>query len=105
MDRPALPNHNNDAGRTLRHCVVGRKNYMIFGSPKGGAVAARLYSLILSCHAKGANPEAYLGDVLMRISTTPYSDIASLTPWAWQAAHAKLVPVGDAQRAMGAALA
>ena len=92
---PTLPIHNNDAERTLRHCVVGRKNYLIFGSPKGGEVAARLYSLILSCRANEVNPEAYLVDVLSRISTTPYSEIATLTPWGWKRAQAERVEVNE----------
>ena len=32
--------------------------------------------------------EAYLEDLLMKVATTPASEIASLTPWAWQAARA-----------------
>jgi transposase len=91
LDWPSLPIHNNDAERTLRHCVVGRKNYLFFGSPRGGEMAARLYSLVLSCRANDVNPEAYIVDVLTRISTTPFSEIASLTPWGWKAAQAKLV--------------
>ena len=75
--------------------MVGRKNYLIFGSQKGGEVAARLYSLILSCRANGVNPEAYLVDVLSRISTTPFSEIATLTPWGWKAAQAKLTAADE----------
>ena len=30
-----------------------------------------------------------LEDVLMKVATTPASEIASLTPWAWQAARDK----------------
>ncbi|MCP3917201.1 MAG: transposase domain-containing protein [bacterium] len=40
---------------------------------------------MLSCKQCGADPEAYLEDVLMKVATTPASEIASLTPWAWQA--------------------
>ena len=29
------------------------------------------------------SPEAYIADVLERVSTTPAKEIASLTPWAW----------------------
>ena len=48
-----------------------------------GAVAARLYSLVLICKSLGINPEEYLTDVLQRVGTVPASEIASLTPWAW----------------------
>jgi len=84
---PRLPIHNNDAERDLRHLAVGRKNWLVFGSQRGGEIACRLYSLVLSCKQCGADPEAYIEDVLMRVATTPASEIATLTPWAWQAAR------------------
>jgi len=87
LDDPRLEVHNNDAERDLRHVVIGRKNYLVFGSPRGGEVAGRLYSLILSCKHAGIDPEAYLEDVLVRVSTTPESQVASLTPWAWAEAR------------------
>ncbi|MEM7518346.1 MAG: IS66 family transposase, partial [Planctomycetota bacterium] len=86
LNDPRLPIHNNDAERDLRHLAVGRKNWLVFGSQRGGEVACRLYSLVLSCKQCGADPEAYLEDVLMKVATTPASEIATLTPWAWQAA-------------------
>ena len=82
-----LPIHNNDTERALRHLAVGRKNWMVFGSPRGGGVACNLYSLMLSCRALGIDPEAYLTDALTRVATTPMSEVASLTPWAWADAH------------------
>ena len=87
LEDPRIEIHNNDAERDLRHVVVGRNNWMVFASPRGGEVASRLYSLVLSCKHAGADPEAYIQDVLVRVSTTPASQIASLTPWAWVAAR------------------
>ncbi len=87
LDDPRIPIHNNDSERDLRHLAIGRKNWLVFGSQRGGEVACRLYSLMLSCKQAGADPEAYLEDVLMRVASTPASEIASLTPWAWQAAR------------------
>jgi transposase len=84
---PRIPIHNNDEERDLRHLAVGRNNWQIFASERGGQVACRLYSLILSCKQAGADPEAYIEDVLGRLSTTRAADIASLTPWAWAAAR------------------
>lgn len=83
LEEPRIPIHNNDQERDLRHVVTGRKNWLVFGSEKGGEVACRLYSLMLSCRQNSVNPEAYLNDVLMAVATTPASEIASLTPWAW----------------------
>jgi transposase len=82
---PRLPIHNNDSERDLRDVAVGRKNWLIFASPRGGDVACRLYSLVLSCKQSGVDPEAYIADVLAAVSKTPASQIAELTPWAWAA--------------------
>lgn len=84
-----LPIHNNDTERDLRHLALGRNNWMIFGSPRGGEVACRLYSLVLSCKESGVDPQAYLEDVLRRIGSTPIQDLATLTPWGWKAARAQ----------------
>lgn len=78
-----IPIHNNDSERDLRHLALGRNNWLVFASPRGGEVACRLYSLVLSCRQSGVDPEAYLEDILAKVSTTPANEIASLTPWAW----------------------
>jgi hypothetical protein len=80
-----IPIHNNDEERDLRHLKLGKKNWQILGSERGGAVACRLYSLVLSCKQAGVDPQAYIEDVLGRLSTTKASDIAQLTPWEWAA--------------------
>ncbi len=82
-----LPIQNTDEERDLRHLAVGRKNWLVFGSQRGGDVACRLYSLVLSCKQAGIDPERYIEDVLSRLSTTKASEIASLTTWAWAAAR------------------
>lgn len=89
---PRIPIHNNDAERDLRHVAVGRKNWLVFGSPRGGDVACRLYSLVLSCKQNDVDPQAYIEDVLMKVATTPASQIASLTPWGWKAARISTTP-------------
>ena len=87
-----IPIHNNDTERDLRHVAVGRKNWMIFGSQRGGEVAARLYSLALSCRLNGVDVQAYLKDVLGLVGTTPASQIARLTPWGWAAERRATLP-------------
>ncbi len=93
LDDPRIEIHNNDSERDLRHIVVGRNNWLAFASPRGGEVASRLYSLVLSCKHAGADPAAYLEDVLQRVSTTPAREIAALTPWAW--AKARRIEAGS----------
>ncbi len=65
-----LPIHNNEKERDLRHIIVGRKNWMTSASVRGGQVACRLYSLVLSCRQNGVNPEAYIAAVLLAVATT-----------------------------------
>lgn len=88
LEDPRIKIHNNDAERDLRHIAVGRNNWQVFASPRGGEIASRLYSLVLSCKRADIDPQAYLEDVLVRVSTTPAREIASLTPWAWAKARA-----------------
>ena len=89
LDDPRIPIHNNDAERDLRHLAIGRKNWLVFASPRGGEVACRLYSLVLSCKQSGVDPQAFFADVMMKVATVPAANIATLTPWAWQAGRAE----------------
>jgi transposase len=90
LDDPAVPIDNNASERALRHVVLGRRNWQVAGSARGAEVAANLYSLICTCRAMDLNPERYLADVLVAVSTTPSSEIASLTPWAWAQSHPEI---------------
>lgn len=86
-----IPIHNNDTERDLRHVVTGRKNWLTFASERGGRVAGRLYSLVMSAKLARINVEEYLEDLLNRVSITPMSRIAELTPWAWAQTRAAVV--------------
>jgi transposase len=88
LTEPRIPLTNYDSERDLRHIVLGRNNWFVFASPRGGEVACRLYSLVFSCKGKGIDPQVFIEDVLTRISTTPANRIAGLTPWGWAAARA-----------------
>ena len=86
---------NNAAERALRAVVLGRKNYLHFGSDAGGERAAVIYTLIGSCKLGSIDPQAYLHHVLERIADHPINRIDELLPWrvaeklrpAWQAAQ------------------
>ena len=72
---------NNAAERALRSVVLGRKNYLHFGSDAGGERAAVIYSLIGSCKLNGIDPYAYLRYVLGCIADHPINRVAQLLPW------------------------
>ncbi|MCB9083606.1 MAG: IS66 family transposase [Bdellovibrionaceae bacterium] len=60
LDNLALPLSNNDAERSLRHVVMGRKNFNGSKTINGADVATALYTVIETCKKVGIAPRAYL---------------------------------------------
>lgn len=87
LENGRLEIDNNRCERTMRQVAVGRKNWLFAGSEEGGQRAATLYSLTVGCWELGVDPYAYLSDVLARLSTTPSSEVAQLTPRHWAQAR------------------
>jgi transposase len=88
---------NNRAERVLRGPVVGRNNWLFFGSDRGGRTAAVLMSFVATCKDHGIDPFLYLRDVFERISAHPASRIEDLLPDRWlairQAEAAEQTPI------------
>ena len=57
---------------------------MFCGSDRGGVRAAVMYTLIGTAKLNDVDPQAWLADVLARISGTPKSQLDELLPWNWQ---------------------
>jgi transposase len=76
---------NGACERAFKPVALGRKNWLFVGSDKGGETAAVLMSLCTTCKDLGIDPQAYLRDVLDRISTHPARRIEELLPDRWQA--------------------
>ncbi|QIR86854.1 IS66 family transposase [Paracoccus sp. AK26] len=76
---------NNSAERSLRGVALGRKSWLFTGSERGGHRAAFMYSLIGSAKLNGIDPQAWLADVIARISDLPVSRLPELLPWHWSA--------------------
>ena len=67
--------------------MVGRKNWLFFGSDNGGRTAAVLTSFITTCKRLDIDPFAYLRDIFEGISTHPGSRLAELLPDQWMVAR------------------
>ena len=85
-----IPIDNNVIERLLRPVAIGRKNFLFFGSEKGGQTAATLYTLVQSARRNCVDVWPYLTDVLRRIAAIAPGDTAALEtllPDRWLAAH------------------
>jgi transposase len=80
---------NNCAERSLRGVALGRRSWLFAGSERGGRRAAFMYSLIGSAKLNGVDPQAWLADVIARISDLPVSSLPELLPWHWQQSAAQ----------------
>jgi transposase len=82
LDDGRLEVDNNAAENAMRCIALGRRNYLFAGSDAGGDRAAAIYTLVRTATMNGANPEAYLKDVLTRIADGhPINRIGALMPW------------------------
>lgn len=55
-----VPLSNNEAERTIRHAVMGRKNYYGSGNHSGAETAATLFTVIESCKKNDLDPRTFL---------------------------------------------
>lgn len=83
-----LPIDNNATERSLRGIAIGRKNWLFFGSDRGGRTAAVLRSFVSSCELVKIDPFAWFRDVLGRIADHPINRLDELLPHRWAAAQA-----------------
>ena len=77
---------NNAAERSLRGVTLDRTSCFFAGSERGGQRAAAMYSLIGTAKLNGIDPQAWLADVIARISEIPIPRLHELLPWEWNAA-------------------
>ena len=67
-----------------RGVALGRKSWLFAGSERGGQRAAFMYSLIGTAKLNGIDPQAWLADIIARISDLPVSRLPELLPWKWK---------------------
>jgi hypothetical protein len=58
---------NNEAERSLRPSVIGRKNYEFFGSDRGGQAGCIWYTLIQSARYNHVRVLPYLNDIVVEV--------------------------------------
>ena len=85
LDQGFLELDNGACERAFKPLALGRNNWLFVGSDRGGETAAVLMSLCTTCKTLGIDPQAYLRDVLDRISTHPARRIEELLPDRWLA--------------------
>ena len=82
LDSPLLTPDNNLCENSVRPVVLGRKNYMHFGSPDGAESACGFYTLIETAKQNGYVPAYYLKVLFEK---APYAcsaeDWEKLLPW------------------------
>ena len=74
---------NNAAEREMKQIALGRKNWMFFGSDKGGRTGAVLFSMTRSAKRSGLNIFTYIEDVLTRLPGQPVNKLRELLPDQW----------------------
>lgn len=87
-----LPLDNTRSERSLRKIVVGRKNWLFYGSEIHAQGAAALFSLIASCRLHGIEPIAYLDELVRVLPFWPRERFLELSPLRWGATRARLNP-------------
>jgi transposase len=82
LDDAELTPDNNACERSIRPFVMGRKNWVMSGSPEGARSSCQLYSLIETAKANNRNPYAYLKTVFEQAAEmNPGDDWGKLLPW------------------------
>jgi transposase len=90
LDDGRLPLDNTRSERSLRKIVVGRKNWMFYGSDTHAESAAAIFSIIASCRLHAIDPEQYLDEILRLLPYWPKERHLELAPKSWKATRAKL---------------
>jgi transposase len=71
---------NNIAERAIKPFAIGRKNWMFFGSDRGGRTLATLASFTATCELLRINPWTWLKETLTKLPTMPADQLVTLLP-------------------------
>ena len=90
LESGAIPIDNNASEQAVKNPVIGKKNWLFFGSAAGGKAAAVFYTLTVTCRRLRIDPYAYLKDLFERLPQCDPEDPTSLSPLLpdhWLTAH------------------
>ncbi len=87
----------------MKSIATGRKNWLFFGSERGGRAAAIIYSVIASARRQDLDVWRYLGDILRRLADLKPGELEGLLPDVWLRAAEAAVSTSAAGRASSAA--
>ena len=88
VDHPDVPMDNNTAERDQRTPVVARKNFFGSGSQWAGALAALMFSLLMTMRLWGINPRTWLTAYLEACAANggqPPESLCAFLPWTMEA--------------------
>jgi transposase len=86
---------NNVAENAIRPFVLGRKNWLFAGAPKGAHASATMFSLIETAKANGLEPYQYLRYVFEKLPTADtIDDLRALLPSSLKSVLAEIDVVG-----------
>jgi transposase len=81
LDSPHLTPDTNFVENAIRPFVIGRRNWLFSGSPRGAHASATLYSLIETARANSIEPYRYLRYLFTKLPLAKSSeDYLALTP-------------------------
>jgi len=82
LDSPHLHPDNNACERAIRPFVIGRRNWLISGSPMGATASAGWYSIVETAKANEVEPYLYLRHILSHLPDSKNrKDYRFLLPW------------------------
>jgi transposase len=82
LDHPVLTPDTNACEGAIRPFVLGRKNWLFSGSPRGAEASATLFSIIETAKANGQEPYWYLRKLFHELPTARTNDqIIGLAPF------------------------
>jgi len=81
LDSAFLTPDYNAAERCIKPFVMGRKNWLFSGSPRGADASVFFFSMIETARENNLNPYGYLKWVFERAPNLKTSDYKKLLPW------------------------